>query len=339
MARRRAGWWGLLLCACGTAPVAPPAPQQLPGDLQPAEFPGAAALLSGFDTPTDTGAWESGDRLLFGLRLRKRGEVHRWLLRLEVLFGQAPLRVVASQPAGTDGAPAQIDELQIDLPQGSWSYTVTVNGVPHDRIVTSALSPVRVRIDDADGRSLGDSVIHLPIDLLGRGMLAAVDAERAMAAAAADPAAGGSSAPPDIESLIANTRCSVEAVIAAMSLLNVVQEDDLLARYFWQVVEKPSLWSVVTSLGVKATLSMPFAESLAATALPPPLPPQPRAVVIPLRIEVNGGPALFADVLAIEPRRPFALCGGMVAVSAHHPTDPEVHFDVQLLAARLADRP
>jgi hypothetical protein len=59
--------------------------------------------------------------------------------------------------------------------------------------------------------------------------------------------------------------------------------------------------------------------------------------VIPLRVDVNGSPALFADLLATDPRRPLALCGGMVAIAAHHPTDSGIHFDAQLLAARLAD--
>jgi hypothetical protein len=84
---------------------------------------------------------------------------------------------------------------------------------------------------------------------------------------------------------------------------------------------------------------MPFEHSVPAASLPAPLPPQPRAVVIPLRIDVNGSPALFADVLATDPRRPLSLCGGMVVASAHHPTEPGVHFDVLLLAARLAERP
>jgi hypothetical protein len=322
----------LLVCGCGAVPVVqPPPPTELPDVPAAAEFPGAAALLSGFDAATDSGAWETGDRLLFGLRLRKRGEEHRWLMQLEVEFGQAPMRVTATPADGGD--PVRFDELQIDLPRGSWSWTIDINGRKHEHVLTSALCPVKVRVFDAGGGELGHSSIHLPADLLARGMLEAVDVEKA---AARERTAG--SAPPDPESLVARVLRSVEAIIAAMSLLNVVQEDDLLADYFWQVVEKPSLWSVVTSLGVKATLSMPFEDSAEAASLPPSLPPQPRAAVIPLRIDVNGSPALFADVLATDPRRPLSLCGGMVAASAHHPTDSSVHFDVVLLAARLAQR-
>jgi hypothetical protein len=326
---------GTSLWACSMAPVVQPPPGQLPGDLAAVEFPGAEALLSGFDAPTEARAWETGDRLLFGLRLRKHGVEHRWLMLLRVVLGQTPMRVLAQPAAGNDGAPVEIDALQVDLPKGSWSYTIEHDGKRQEHVLTSPLCPVRVKVFDPRAKLLGDSTIHLPADLLARGMLHAVDAERS---AVADVAAGGpDGAQIGDERLLAVTRSSVEAIIAAMSLLSVVQDDDLLASYFWQVVQKPSIWSAIANLGVSANLSMPFRDSVPATAVPAPLPPQPHAFVIPLRVDVNGSPALFADVLATDPRRPFSLCGGMVAVAAHHPTDRDLHFDVQLLAARVAD--
>jgi len=43
---------------------------------------------------------------------------------------------------------------------------------------------------------------------------------------------------------------------------------------------------------------------------------------------------LFVDLLASEASRPYALCGGIVAATARHPTRADVTFCMQLIAAR-----
>jgi hypothetical protein len=95
---------------------------------------------------------------------------------------------------------------------------------------------------------------------------------------------------------------------------------------------------VVTSFGVKATMNMQFEQSVAATSLPSRLPPQTKAYVTPLRIDVNGGPALLADVVAVDSSRPYALCAGVVAAIAHHPSKPDVTFEIQLVSAKLGEK-
>lgn len=298
----------LLGCSIAPLPVVPPDPATAPA-LTLSEFPGATI---GFDDRSDDPSWQGNDEVLFALRLRKGDEVHRWLLRLEVMLGE---RLVA-----------RIDndnEHDIELwGTQTWTWTSTREGVTRHLTATSKMLPILVTVGDEHGTELDRSVVRLPANLLGRGVLPAV--ELALHEEA-------TTEPVDDDAL----RPMVEAMIAMMALLNVVQQDDALAEYFWQVVERPSVWSVVTSLGVRATLSMPFEQSLPATRLPAELPAADSAYVVPLRIDVNGSPALLADVVATDARRPYALCGGMVAAIARHPSNPHITFELQLLSARL----
>lgn len=300
------------LSACSSVPIAiaPPDAATSP-TLAMGSFPGAS---TGFDDRCDDAAWNGDDEVLFALQLKKGDVVRRWLLTLDVVIGEELI-------ARIDGGAERKIELWADK---TWNYQTTADGVATDHTIRSKMLPIGVTVRDQDGRQLTKSLVQLPSELLGRGLLPAIETSLAYAAGHSQGVAEVTG--PDLQPI-------VQAMIAVMSLLNVVQEDDALADYFWQVVEKPSIWSVVTGLGVKATMSMPFEQSLPATRLPPGLPPTEPAYVVPMRIDVNGSPALLADVVAVDARRPYALCGGMVAAVARHPSNPDITFELQLIAA------
>ncbi|HEU4418709.1 MAG TPA: formylglycine-generating enzyme family protein, partial [Planctomycetota bacterium] len=194
--------------------------------------------------------------------------------------------------------------------------------------VTSKILPVMATVCDEQGRKLTASVVKLPVRLLGRGVLPAIDC----AVAATQAQAQGSLSEPAREVAL---HPLIETTLGLMSLLNVVQENDELAEYFWQVVEKPSIWSVITGFGVKTTFSMGFERSVPAANLPPDLPGSDRAFVVPMQIDVNGSPALFLELTATDAARPYSLCGGIVAGIARHPTKTDHALELQLIAARL----
>lgn len=310
--------WVLLANACSTAPTVMQAPSgTIATTLSRAEFPGLAKADLRFDPRSDDASWASGDEVVFALRLVKGTEVRRWVLHLSVVFGQDLVTRLDASGSTLDGL----------WDERSWTYTVTESDQPREMVVTSLRLPVSVVIRDENGKKLSASLVRLPVHLLGRGVLPAVDLAIAAAAQPTEAAAAATREQ--------SVRPMVDAMIAMMALLNVVQEDEALAQYFWQVVEKPSLWSVVTGLGVRATLSMPFEQSVPAVTLPPGLPPTDHAYVVPLRIDVNGAPALLLDILATDAARPFALCGGMVAAVARHPSKPDVTLELQVLSAQL----
>jgi hypothetical protein len=233
----------------------------------------------------------------------------RWLLRLSALVPQTLAESLGTRE-GSDG----LWEIKI------WSWTWTVHGEPREFTTQSLLLPVTATVSDEKGRVLSSSIVKLPVRLLSRGVLPAVDCVR-----------GGAVTSP----LVDRTTISplVDATIAMMALLNVVQEDDALADHFWKVVEKPSLWSVITGFGVRASLTMAFEKSVPVAMPSPNLPAAERAFVVPLQIDVNGSPALLVDVVVIDSARPFAICGGIVAATARHPTRSDTRLELQLLGA------
>ena len=309
-----------LAAACNTIPPQPPPTNgAMLVDLPKVEFPGALAMATGFDARTEVGSWEMDDEVVFALRLRRGEKVDRWLLRLRVMLGE---RFTPSP--GNASLAKSIDVWE----EMSWTYTVTDHGDRRDARVTSKILPVTATVCDEQGRKLTSSVVKLPVRLLGRGMLPAIDCALEVTQAQAQ-------ANPDEPARQVSVVPLVEASLGLMSLLNVVQEDDALADYFWQVVEKPSIWSVITGFGVKATFSMGFEKSVPALSLSPDLPAVDRAFVVPMQIDVNGSPALFLELLAADAARPCSLCGGIVAGIARHPTKADHTLELQLISARL----
>jgi hypothetical protein len=310
-----------LLAGCA-GPAAELREGQSLGFASGADFPGASAMLAGFDAPVADGEWRVGDEVLLGLRLARDGACRHWLLHLRLA---EPL---AREP-GADSAP---------LPPVAWP--LRVNGV--DTVVASAACRVHATVADADGAALGRCEPLLPRDLLAAGfadacrLVGARRAQRAEAGASGrDEGAGGGDGG-DAFYRGVDVQPLARATVAAVALLQVVQEDGVLAPLLWEVVERPSLWSVVTSLGVRALLRPRFHD---AEPTPSPVAAAGSAWRVPMTLLVNDDPALLTELYVVPSAPPFALCGGIVAAMARHPTDPSLELSLVLLAARRGPAP
>jgi hypothetical protein len=331
----------LLLALLATACAAPRPELRLPvasGFATAADFPAAAALLAGFDAPAAPGddAWRAGDEVLYGLRLVRGDTVRHWLLHLRLT---EPAAIARAGDAGAERDP---------LPPVDWS--LRVNGVATP--FTSARCRVLATVMDEHGTAIGRSEPLLPRDFLAHGFARACElvGERRAALAATTPAAGGEPGDPNASAdggdggtdgddgfyRGLDVQPFARATVAAVALLQVVQEDDVLAPLLWQVVEAPSVWSVLTGLGVRVMLRPRFH---AAETMPSPAQPDRACWRVPMRLFVNDSLALLCDVCAVPSAPPFALCGGIVAALARHPTDPGVAFSLVLLGARRGPAP
>lgn len=300
--------WALVACS---APPPPPAPRaDLLAGADPAAFPGAGSVLAGFDPFADTDDLRVGDRCLLGFSFRNGDVERRWLLDFDVI------------EADLGGAPNPV-------PHGvEVSFTITRNwyvsmgGRPFQ--VSSRLCRVRMRVRDDDGRELGSSVLELPRDFLEIGFLPgcrAAQAWKGTAGAAVEPTA-------------ALAKELVGPVIAMMQLLQVVQHDQTLAPFFWQVVRTPGLWSVITSLGVSTNLNIDSQAAIQAGSGPAHLAWCGESWVLPMTVEVNGAPALYCQFLVGRAAPPLTPIGGILGAEGHHPSDPTCWFELVLLAAR-----
>jgi hypothetical protein len=299
------------LAACQARPVAEVGAEVLPGLPLAAAFPGAAAMLAGFDPPAAAAPWRAGDEVLFGLRLRRDGRERHWLLHLR-------LTEPAALGRAGEGAP-----LLSPLPPVDWS--MRVNG--EDRSFASARCRAIATVADADGHVLGRSEPLLPRDFLAGGFARACE----LVALRRQNLPAGQAVVGDTFYRDLDLQPFAEATVAAVALLQVVQEDDVLAPLLWEVVDKPSVWSVVSHLGARVTLRPRFH---AAVLMASPVATAPVAWRVPLDLVVNDQEALHTELFVAPAARPLALCGGVVGAAARHPREEGREFAIVLLAAR-----
>ncbi len=295
----------LALAACRASPAPEVALDGADRPAPAADFPAPARLLQGFDPRADDRAWRAGDEALYGLRVLRDGDVRHWLLRLEVL-----------EPEPADDAGRAL---------GAVDWELRINGALQR--FASRRCRVRATVMDERGDVLGETSPLLPRDFLARGIADACalvhgDGRRWRKA----PAAGGA----DAGRL--DVRPLAEATVSAVALLQIVQHDDVLSPLLWEVVERPSLWSVVKNLGAKVVLRPRFQAVRKAAS---PVPGVPVATWrLPISLYVNDEPALHVDLFVADPSPPFALGGGVLGATARHPTRPDLEFSLRLLSAR-----
>jgi len=294
-----------------------PAPAVVVGHLAPvaADFPAASSVLSGFDAVVPGGDWRAGDELLYGIRLARGGERRHWLLHLRLTEPRAIAR---------DGESAQLDGFAAPT---RWS--IGVNG--REMSFTSDVCRALATVHDADGAVLGRSE-----PLLQRDFLAAGFAEACAAVVARRQAPGPA---PDDSAFYRGVDAApfARATIAAIALLQVVQEDRVLAKILWEVVQKPSAWSVLTNLGVRVVIQPRFHEAVPVD--PAAAGGHGSAFVVPMALRVNDQPALDVALTVVPSAVPLALGGGVVAATARHPGDAGVEMAMLLLAARRGPPP
>lgn len=297
----------LVLAACATPATADVA---LDGDaarpVEARDFVVPAGMSRGFDAASPAATWSVGDELLLGLRLRRDGADRSWLLRMRLL-----------EPLAVDDGGAALAPVD---------WTLSING--ERRSFASRLCRVDVTVMDDRGEVLGRSQPLLPRDFLDDGIAGAcrdVHHElRSWSRRGRDQAYHRL----DVQAL-------AEATVCAVALLNVVQEDDVLAPLLWEVVEKPSVWSVVQNLGARVVLRPRF--HAVTEALSPVAGVDAETWRLPMSLFVNDEPALTVDLFVAEPDVPFALCGGVLGATARHPSDPNLEFSLLVLSARRGE--
>jgi len=296
----------LLLASC-QSPATPELSLLPPvGGIRRADFPAPEHLLRGFDERQPVGPWRIGDEVLFGLRLRRDGIERHWLLQLRVLEVEA------------------VDDDGQLRPPVDWS--LRING--EMQTFSSELCRAEVVVMDEHGNELGRSQPYLPRDFLSRGIASACKLVRTRMHLLARIGLEDGETIYDLVDM----RPLAEATVSAVALLQVVQEDSVLAPILWQVIEKPSVWSVVTNLGVDVMLRPSFHRvTRARSPVPTVLEPTWR---LPLALEVNNTPALNLDLLVTDSTPPFALAGGLLGATARHPTNPTLELSLLLLSAR-----
>jgi hypothetical protein len=183
----------------------------------------------------------------------------------------------------------------------------------------SGLRHVGVASFDENGERLSTSVTSVPtLGLLGG--LAKVCAVAKKRRAGQDP--------PESATELAN------AVTALMSFTEIVAENETLAPIFWDVVAKPTLWSILTGFGVTVSVEID-AHGVRRVPAPVEVPGLFAPVYrMPVTIYGNGAPMLHAALWVTDTASPLRVAGGVLGVEGYRPQDPKTRFTIQLRSAR-----
>lgn len=132
---------------------------------------------------------------------------------------------------------------------------------------------------------------------------------------------------------------SVRSTLSLLNFLQVVRRSEPLRALLMAFVQKPSLWSVITHFGVHVSLDTQFQNAVATLNAPGSNPHTAADYAVPFELQVNATPAMRSKLYVTDPRSPLTLCAGIVAIAAHHPSDPDRKLDLRLLGARRGTPP
>ncbi|MCA8963679.1 MAG: hypothetical protein H6838_13715 [Planctomycetes bacterium] len=180
---------------------------------------------------------------------------------------------------------------------------------------------VRSAVHAGDGALLGEETLKLERDFLERGLARACRDEGRQRGNTLQ-----NRGPDDWPE-------SFRAHLALSQLLTIARKSPILRPLLYEVVDMPSLWSVITHFGARMSMKAHFddvrtveGERLGGAAVP--------AWSLPHELLINGDPALHNHILVTDPHSPLALCAGIVAITSVHPTDSSRVFTMRLIAAR-----
>lgn len=291
--------------------------------------------VAGFDPPGEAGTLNPGDSITALITLfEKRGQKSQWLLYVE---GVEP---TAEEKARKPKAPA-----------------VSYVGAGEKVEFTGSLAPVSLRLLGPFAESTGkvpkviDQKEHIILD---KGYLA-IGLDQAAAAFSRmrenklkgnfivrprpfteAEAADGKKTVAEMQLSAEEQRAIAGSFLALMSYVHIIQETPGLDDIFYKVVKLPSLWSVVSHLGVSVSLDLQRDFVAPAEEKNWNLAPGTRCYTFPLALRINKQPALTTTLVVAPARPPLLECGGIVGLLAEKPTDPKTYLILRIVSARTA---
>lgn len=133
-------------------------------------------------------------------------------------------------------------------------------------------------------------------------------------------------------------RALVACVPALLSYENIIQQTEGLKDILSELVELPSVWSMVRHGGVDPTISFEgknLAPALASD-LNWTLQSSAPLFYIPVRLGLNGVPALNITLVVTNPRPPLLACGGVIGFLAEKVDDKETYMTLRIISAKCA---
>jgi len=123
---------------------------------------------------------------------------------------------------------------------------------------------------------------------------------------------------------------------ALMSFVEIVQNTAGLQDILYDLVAKPSVWSVVKNLGVTAGVELRTERIIEINPATWAVPATDAAYTFPIALSLNAKPALNATLITTRPQSPLLPGAGIISVLAERPDTEEHYLTFRILSARLA---
>lgn len=289
--------WPALFCfACASAPPSTPlsAERDWVSALVESRAPGTL-IDAVFHAPRAAGGvLETGDRLVFEFRIDGEGDASSRFLAFEVLG-----------PAMKDGKRRW---LHFSV-ESHWTVPGTLENRWRQVSIRSPMHRVGIQLYDGQGLPVASSEVHLA-EFVGLGQMAACDAVD-------DSQRVEPSTEDEMEELVDGLVLGSQSLVA---LLTLAEADELLSDLLWDVIRKPSLFSLIAHLGAKVSLAPDYTKSERLDVAPAgvELPGPFRS--LPVTIKINGRVALILELVVTDPQPPASITSGIVAFVGRHPT-------------------
>jgi hypothetical protein len=278
--------------------------------LEPDRFAAGRSLLPGKHPPAAGETWRSGDSVLLGIAIDAAGQQREWYLRATI---------VGKIGGEYDGTPFTISD----------SVRVKRSGRGEEWVrIDYDLVRVKIELFDGETRRLSRSTALMPELCLQYGLLDYIEQslDGRDAFAAAQLQSGEDGEPLASEEL----RRAVAGWIAIMKLPEFLQRERSMEQLIWRIIERPNLLSLLMRGRVNLDVGLSGEDARPETTAGGFEP----AYRVPVSLTINGRPAVRCEIVVTRADPPLGPCGGLLAIDATHPSDPQRKLSVRLLGAR-----
>lgn len=130
----------------------------------------------------------------------------------------------------------------------------------------------------------------------------------------------------------ADERSIAGCIPALVGFFGIAQATSGLREIVWEIIDLPSAWSVMKRGGRVDTNFNLDGNIMGKMETPP---NEPQRYVFAVDLQLNGQSALKAKMVVVEPKPPLLTTAGILTIYAEHPTKPDRHAVIQVLATRL----
>ena len=295
--------------------------------------------LHGIELTGETEPPRKGDETIFLLSLQEGRGFKQWLVRLRYDDLNPRKNETRPLPADTMFTSTGLELTFVNTPA---ALAVQLIGP----FLPGEETPGRISLKS--GRALvGAESLQQGMDQYARSSLAI--AARLKAAGIGRPNYGGSSRRPSAKEVESGRheaatfqltpeeeRLAFSVFFSLRSFFTAANEIPACREILEQVVQKPSLWSIAGNLGVGANFEYGWQE--VETVAEDPIGLHAPAYRVPVRVYLNGKPAVKSTIIVSTTRPPLRTSAGIVAICAEHPTEEGRRLFLRLLSARRQPR-